>query len=552
MENKRKLSLTILGLGIVVLGLSSCTNTFCSEQDRARMLYAFDVYSNSEHVSKEGEDALSGKYSYGISTYYDEVGKPDEAQLLSGYSNIYVTHNIASNKGLVAINANAKENNIRVNDYTDFWSYLDGEFLDYAVEKAGRSADASILTVSDISIILLGDPINNTIGFGYWKYLGTGNNENTFWSMWETKVNEAKNAIGVDKVPDSDYISKYKTAMEGYIANFKSCIATTDGFYGYYGYDEKMPVYVSGKDWSYAWSRGVLEGLIIFPISWLIDNITTTFLGNGVAGGWAQVLSILLVTIIIRAIMLLLTINQTLNNAKMSELQPEIAKIQAKYPNANTNRTEQQALGQETQALYKKNKINPFLSIIVMVIQFPIFIAVWGAMTGSAVLTSNDLLGLRLSDSVSTVLLSWQNGWATALVLFVLMAVLQAVSMLLPQIINKRKAKNVAQTAKNPNAKSQNSKTKWFTIIMLVFIIFMGFSLASGMIVYWVAGSIWTIFQTLIIEWVNHAKKNKKRKPGKKVTASVGGNAVDAEVVPEHMSAPTGKRKFKDKKDGKK
>ncbi|MFA7193119.1 MAG: membrane protein insertase YidC [Bacilli bacterium] len=537
-----------LGLGVVVLGLSSCTNTFCSDQDRARMLYAFDVYSNSEHVLSEGEDPLSGKYSYGISTYYDEIGKPEDAIALPGYSKIFVTYNIESNKALVAINEDAVKNNIRVNDYTEFWRQIDDKFLDYAVEKAGRKDETAILTVGEINTILLGDQENNSVGYGYWKYLGKGDNENVFWSSWNENLDVVKTDLGVDYVPDSDYIAFYKSTMEGYIGNFKSCLATTDGFYGYYGYDEKMSVYVSGKDWKYAWSRGVLEGLIVFPIGWLIDNIAITFLGNGVAGGWAQVLSILLVTIIIRAVMLLLTINQTLNNAKMSELQPEIAKIQAKYPNANTNKSEQSALGQETQALYKKNKINPFLSIIVMLVQFPVFIAVWGAMTGSAVLTSNDLLGLRLSDSVSNVLFSGQNGWVTALILFIIMAAFQAVSMLLPQIINKRKAKSIVQTGKNPNADSQNKKTKWFTIIMLIFIIFMGFSLASGMIIYWVAGSIWTIFQTLIIEWVNQAKKTRKRKPGQKVTASAGGQKIEAEIVPEHMSAPTGKRKFKDKK----
>jgi hypothetical protein len=41
--------------------------------------------------------------------------------------------------------------------------------------------------------------------------------------------------------------------------------------------------------------------------------------------------------------MLLLTFKQTQSNAKMTELQPEIQKIQAKYPNANTNQAEKAA-----------------------------------------------------------------------------------------------------------------------------------------------------------------------------------------------------------------
>ena len=255
--------------------------------------------------------------------------------------------------------------------------------------------------------------------------------------------------------------------------------------------------------------------------------------------------------------MMIFTLNQTRSTAKMSELSPEIAKIQAKYPNANSNRNEQQQLAMETQALYKKNKIHPFLSILVLIIQFPIFICVWGAMTGSAILASNEFLGLRLSDSVQSQLFNltnWPNqgGWWTALVLFLVMAGLQALAMLLPQIIQKRKQKAIAKTTKNPNMKKQGDKMKWFTIIMLVMIIFMGFSLASGMVIYWIAGSVWTIGQTMIIELITYLKKkNKNKKPrgprGKNVQTADSNIIVDAEVIPEHIAAPTGKKKYKDK-----
>ncbi len=45
---------------------------------------------------------------------------------------------------------------------------------------------------------------------------------------------------------------------------------------------------------------------------------------------------------------------------KMTLLQPELAKIQAKYPNSKTNTAQKQRLSQETSAFYKKNKINFF------------------------------------------------------------------------------------------------------------------------------------------------------------------------------------------------
>ena len=56
-----------------------------------------------------------------------------------------------------------------------------------------------------------------------------------------------------------------------------------------------------------------------------------------------------------------------------------------------------------------------------MIIQFPVFIAVWGAMTGAAALSSDAVLGLNLSGSISSTLTNiknWPNvgGWWTAAV----------------------------------------------------------------------------------------------------------------------------------------
>ena len=88
---------------------------------------------------------------------------------------------------------------------------------------------------------------------------------------------------------------------------------------------------------------------------------------------------------------------------------------------------------------------------------------------------------------------------------------------------------------------------KWFTIIMLVFIIFMGFSMASGMVIYWIAGSIWSVAQTLILELIKYLKNKSKNKPRKPVHQTSNNVVIDAEVIPKQFVAPTGKKKFKDR-----
>ena len=100
-----------------------------------------------------------------------------------------------------------------------------------------------------------------------------------------------------------------------------------------------------------------------------------------------------------------------------------------------------------------------------------------------------------------------------ALGLFLLMSGSQAVAMLLPQWIQKKKAKNAVKLGKNPAQDQNASRMKWFTYIMLAMIIFMGFSLASGMGVYWLFGAIFSIVQTLVMQAIT-TKKAREQKYG--------------------------------------
>ncbi len=204
----------------------------------------------------------------------------------------------------------------------------------------------------------------------------------------------------------------------------------------------------------------------------------------------------------------------------MTELQPEITKIQNKYPNSKTNNYEKQRMAEEMQKLYKKHKINPLSTILVLIVQFPVFICVWNALSSSAALSTGSYFGLNLTDTISGTLFdsaSWRPDitgaipGVTALVLFLLMSGAQVVSMLLPQWIQKRKAKTVAKLGKNPSAQSQTDRMKWFTYIMLAMIIFMGFSLASGMGVYWFVGAIFSVVQTLITQAITAYNKKKHK-----------------------------------------
>ncbi|MCR5505911.1 MAG: membrane protein insertase YidC [Bacilli bacterium] len=500
MKKRVKLGLGLFALFGGAMLLTGCTNSFCSKEDKAHILYAFDFGVSEYHEASEEATLLA-------------AGK--NVQHIEGYDNIVAVASFDKSAYLNLVNAQARDKqNFAVPSLTYYFQF-DNVVLDYVVEAAG--VDKATVTAAQLN----GDGTNPGLldEHGDLKYYvkNTENKaEDKLWVRWseiDNKVRTNGTVPDINQCPTTDYISFYQRTMTTAINNYRACISVKSGYYGHYN---GSPVKITGKTWSYAWGVGPLSGLIVYPIGWGIESITTGLLKTGVGHGYAQLLAILIITVIVRGILLAATFKQTNASNRMQELQPEIAKIQAKYPNSNTNNYEKQKVAEETARLYKKHKINPMGTILIMFIQFPVFICVWGAMQGSAWLSSDAVLGLRLSDSIGSVLTTWRNwsnpssGVWTALVLFLLMSGSQVVSMLLPQWLNKAKMKNVAKLGKNPAQKQNNNRMKWFTYIMLAMIIFMGFSLASAMGVYWLVGALISIVQTLITHAIQNKKQNAK------------------------------------------
>jgi len=496
MKKRVKLGLGAIALLGSALVLTGCTNSFCSKEDKAHILYAFDFGVSEYHEASEAESLkAAGKNVCNV----------------PGYDNIVAVVSFDNANYLRQIFANAAKQNI-VSPTLDYYFEFDNKVLDIVTEAAG--VEKSTVTAAQLT----GNGTNTGIldEYGDLKFY-VKNTESKqldkIWVRWndiDNMVRTSGRISDINECPTTDYITFYQSSMNSAANGYRSCLSVNSGYYGHYN---GRSVKINAKNWGYAWGVGPLSGLLVFPIGWGIDSMTSGMLKGGVAHGWAQLLAILFITLIVRGLMLLVTFRQTAASQKMQLLQPEIAKIQAKYPNSNTNNYEKQKLAEETARLYKKNKINPLGTLLVLFIQFPIFICVWGAMQGSAWLSSDAVLGLNLSASIGSTITTWKNwsnpasGVWTALVLFLLMSAAQAVSMLLPQWLNKKKMKNVAKLGKNPAQKQNNNRMKWFTYIMLAMIIFMGFSLASAMGVYWLVGALISIVQTLITHAISEKKQ---------------------------------------------
>lgn len=318
-------------------------------------------------------------------------------------------------------------------------------------------------------------------------------------------------------LPSADFAALYKSTVSGRVNRITSCIATRDGYYGHYGPNADWKVPMQQKSWGYAWHKGFLEGLLVYPVSWLTDTFAVGM--DPLLTGVGQIWAIVFVTLIVRSLLLLVSFRSTMDSQKMQMLQPELAKIQAKYPNADTNTAEKQRLSQEQMALYRRHGVKPFRQMLVLIVQFPVFICVWSGLQGSSALATGEFLNLSLSDTIQQTLFNvggtWYlntKGWWTALVLFILMAGVQIMAMMLPRIIAKIQNKDVAKLNVNNAANQQNKTMKIMSVVMMVFTIVMGFMLPSAMGVYWLIGGLMSMLQTGITQLIMTKSKKKKAK----------------------------------------
>src|SRR5215212_9531603 len=110
-------------------------------------------------------------------------------------------------------------------------------------------------------------------------------------------------------------------------------------------------------------SANVLQPLIDF-----FEGILK-FFHDSVGFSWG--LSIIALTLVVRAALVPLTVKQFKSMQAMARLQPEIKKLQAKY------KDDRQRLNQEMMKFYQENKVNPFSSCLPIVAQLPVFFSLF-------------------------------------------------------------------------------------------------------------------------------------------------------------------------------
>ena len=237
------------------------------------------------------------------------------------------------------------------------------------------------------------------------------------------------------------------------------------------------------------------------PLYWAISGLMVLFHGFwsplfGADSGVSWTLAIVTLTLVVRTLMIPLFVKQINSSRALQMLQPKIQELQKKHG------SDRERVAREMQKLYAEEGVNPMASCFPMLLQMPVFWALFRVLQGVAdnqirgywfqtspdlvaSLQGADLFGARLAGRIFPL----DPFGATQILGIVLIAVL-VITLFLTQLQLMRK--NMPPEAlSGPMAQSQK-------VMLYIFPIMYAASsavLPLGVLVYWSASNVWTMAQ---------------------------------------------------------
>jgi YidC/Oxa1 family membrane protein insertase len=236
-------------------------------------------------------------------------------------------------------------------------------------------------------------------------------------------------------------------------------------------------VYAGPKDYDSLQTLKVgLEHIIDFgffsilsrPLFWIL-KFFYNFLGNY---GWA----IVLLTIVVRVPFIPLLNKSQKSMRKMQEIQPKIAELREKY------KKDPQKLQKETMEMYKKHKVNPVGGCLPMLLQIPVFFALYKVLMVAIELRGAPFM-LWLTDlSGPDTLFGHIPAWFPLLGGFAVgpLPLAMGITMVIQQ--------KMTPTSLDP-------KQNKMMMMMPVVFTFMFLNFASGLVLYWLVNNVLSIIQ---------------------------------------------------------
>jgi YidC/Oxa1 family membrane protein insertase len=237
---------------------------------------------------------------------------------------------------------------------------------------------------------------------------------------------------------------------------------------------------------------------LYYAISFVLigfHNFFSLFLDPESGAAWA--LSIVGLTIVIRAALIPLFVKQIKSSRNMQMLQPKVKELQKKYGH------DRERLAQETMALYKEAGTNPFASCLPIILQMPIFLALFRLLDRASHEDPKGLLTQTQADQFGhaelfAVQISKTFLKADGDVGVQVMAMFFVLCMLVTTFLTQRQlmTKNMPESAlTGPYAQQQ----KMLLYVLPVVFAVGGVAFPIGVLIYWTVSNLWTMGQQFYV-----------------------------------------------------
>jgi len=198
----------------------------------------------------------------------------------------------------------------------------------------------------------------------------------------------------------------------------------------------------------------------------------------GMCGDWG--LAIIIVTVIFRILISPLMHKQTKSSFQMQKVQPLMQEIQKKY------KDDPARLQQEMQKLYAEAKFNPLAGCLPMLLQMPIFIALFQVLSSMEDRTQGTTYAFYniIPSLVTTPSQAFAEGIGT-FVPYVILMIVFAGATFLPMVLQQRGSDN-----------PQRKQTMIMSGVMSIFMLWISWNAPAGVLLFWGASGLIGIAQS--------------------------------------------------------
>ena len=288
---------------------------------------------------------------------------------------------------------------------------------------------------------------------------------------------------------------------------------------------------------------GTIGHYILTPLYYAVSGVMLSWhwlftkIGLDPDGGASWALSIIGLTIVIRAALIPLFVKQINASRNMQLIQPKVKELQKKYGH------DRERLAQETMKLYKDSGTNPFASCLPILLQMPIFFALFRLIdqaakhgTAHGFMTAEQAQQFGEAELFGKIPLAASFTSPQGLVSVQIVAALLVLAMTATTFTTQRQlmSKNMPKDAlTGPYAQQQ----KMLLYVLPVVFAVGGIAFPIGVLLYWTTSNLWTMGQQFYVIRNNpapgtEAARMKEERDAKKAAGkapSGDGGSTDAE-----------------------